>query len=398
MNIAMTALQGVTFYDPFKASGGYTLYAPMGLSYSSGEADVFLIDMEGHICNRWRMPYMPGMHGFLLPNGNLIYSGMKENVHVKYNLPFSLTGYGGNIVEQDWDGNTVRTVNCPRQSHDFTVTPDNHVMYITYGDEKGILPDEITARWRGGVPEKGEDKIYGDNIYEVDDDGKIIWEWISYEHLDPEIDAICPLEYREQWHINTVFICRDGNILISPRQLNEILKIEYPGGKVLGRWGRGKVFHQHDPRELDNGNILLFDNGTHRHSYWEEYSRVVEIDPKTDEIVWEYKAPYPPDFFSQFMGGAERQPNGNTVICDSCNGRIFEVTHDGEMVWEYVQPFRVRHAELLAGNMNHLFRAHRYPSDWPGLRGKDLDPARFPWENRLFGPGAFRRDFAPVVY
>jgi hypothetical protein len=398
MNIARTALTGVTYHNPLKTSGGYTLFTPIGVNYSNGKASTWLIDMEGHIVNRWQLPYQPGMHGFLLPNGNLAYSAMAEDVHHVYSLPFSLTGFGGEFIEQDWDGNVVRTIKIPLQSHDFMVLPNNHVMYIAYGDERGILPDELTARWKGGIPEKDEDKIHGDIIYEKDDDGKTVWEWISYEHMDPEIDAICPLEFREQWHLNTVFLCRDGNILSSSRHQNEVFKIEYPSGKIIGRWGRGKIYHQHDPRELDNGNIILFDNGTHRPNYEPVYSRVVEIDPKTDAIVWEYKAPCPSDFFSPFISGAERQPDGNTVICDGCSGRIFEVTYDGELVWEYINPFRVLHVELEGPNSEHIFRAHRYPSDWPGFKGKNLDPARFPWENRLYGPASFKRDFVPYIF
>ena len=398
MNIARTALTGVTFYNPLKTSGGYTLFSPIGTSYSSNKFDVWLIDMEGHIVNRWQMPFEAGLHGFLLPNGNLIYAAMPEDVHAKYSMPFSFTGFGGQIIEADWDGNVIRTIDCPRQSHDFLVMPNGHILYITYGDENGIVPDELAAKWKGGISEGAKDKIYGDNIYEIDENGKTVWEWISYKHMDPEIDAICPLEFREQWHFNTVFLSRDGNILVSPRHLNEVFKIEYPSGKIIGRWGKGEVFHQHDVREIDNGNLLIFDNGTHRHNDGPEYSRVVEIDPATDKVVWQYKAPYPPDFLSAFMGGAEREPDGNTVICDSVSGRVFEVTYDCELVWEYILPFRVEHVEHKTHNTNHIFRAHRYPRDFPGFKGKDLDPSRFPWENRLYGPASFRKDFAPVIY
>lgn len=397
MNIARTALTGVTFYNRLKSSGGYTLFCPIGLSYSSGKGEAWLIDMEGNIVNRWQMPYEVGQYGYLLPNGHLVFAGMSENVRLIYSLSFTFTGFGGEIIEQDWEGNLIRTIKVPRQSHDFLIMPNGHVMYICYADEKGILPDELAARWKGGIPAEDKEKIYGDNIYEVDENGKTVWEWISHEHMDPEIDAFCPLEYREHWHINTLFQCQDGNILVSPRHLNEIFKVEYPSGKIIARYGRGKLFHQHDCRELDNGNILVFDNGSHRHNYEPTYSRVVEIDPNTDKIVWEYKAEVPSDFYSPLMGGAQRMPNGNTVICDSCNARIFEVTYEGELVWEYINPIRVRHVQVEANNYNVIFRAPRYPSDWPGFKGKDLDPARFPWENQMYGTTAFRKSFVPYI-
>ncbi|MBA7705859.1 hypothetical protein ES703_114699 [subsurface metagenome] len=164
-----------------------------------------------------------------------------------------------------------------------------------------------------------------------------------------------------------------------------------------GRYGKGTISHQHDARELDNGNILIFDNGAHRHNYAPSYSRSVEIDPDTDEIVWEYKADPPSDFYTAMCGGNERLPNGNTVICDSWHGRIFEVTVKGELVWEYVSPFMYI-TPALNRNSNMMWRAHRYPRDYPGLKGKDLDPTRFPWENRIFGPGAFKQDFMPFIF
>ena len=399
MNIAQTALWGVTYYNPLKSSGGYTLFSPIGISYTSGKGETWLVDMEGHIVNRWQFPYQCGLYGYLLPNGHIVYAAQSENVHQKYSLPFSFTGFGTEIIEQDWDGNVVRTIPIPRGSHDFLIMPNGNVMYICYGDEKGILPDELAAKWKGGIPAEGKEKLYGDNIYEVDENGKIVWEWISYEHMDPEIDAICPLEDRQQWHMNTLFRCRDGNILVSPRHLNEFFKMEFPSGKIIARYGRGKIFHQHDCKELDNGNFLVFDNGSHRHNYGPPYSRVVEIDPNTDEEVWEYKAEVPSDFYSSLMAGAQRMPNGNTVICDSCsNSRIFEVTYEGELVWEYIVPLRVKQMEISIDNFNLIFRAPRYPSDYPGFKGKNLDPARFPWENQMYGPAAFKKSFVPRIF
>ena len=153
-------------------------------------------------------------------------------------------------------------------------------------------------------------------------------------------------------------------------------------------------------RELDNGNILVFDNGNHRNGYQPTYSRVVEIDPDTDEIVWEYKANIPSDLYSAVCAGSERLPNGNTLICESELGRIFEVTYEGELVWEYASPFMgwkwCDVDKIIYGGK--MFRAHHYPKDYPGLKGKDLDPAKYPWENKIFGPGAFKRDFSPRVF
>jgi hypothetical protein len=399
MNVARRALKGVTYHNRTKTSDGYTLLCTYGRSvWSSARTDVWLIDMEGNIVHRWRMNQLPGLHAILLESGNLAYPA-ETRTNIEMGLSFEFCGFGGEIVELDWDGNVVWKVETPYQNHDFLVLPNHHVMYPVHADPKGILPDETAARWKGGIPgTEVEGKIYGDNIYEKDENGKTIWEWISYEHLDPEIDTLCPYENRSHWHFNALWICKDGNILVSPRHLNEVLKIEYPSGKVIARYGKGKIFHQHDVRELDNGNILVFDNGTHRHNHRAEYSRVVEIDPNTDEIVWEYKADNPSDFYSPICSGAERLPNGNTIICSCNDGRIFEVTYDGELVWEYHSPFIGVKSTLTDMCGNLTFRAHRYPANYSGLRGKDLDPARYPWENRFFGPDAFKKDFTPCIF
>ena len=400
INVARTALKGVTFHNPLKAFKGYTLFCPYGYSpFTNAATDIWLIDMEGYIVHRWPMPYLPSLHATLLPNGNLLYPAATKTTEERDVLPdFAVFTYGDACLEYDWEGNLVWQVETPYQHHDVLLLPNHHIIYPTHGEPKGAIPDEIAAKWKGGLPgTEVNGKMYSDIVYELDENGKTVWEWNTYEHLDPEIDAICPLEKRQEWHINSFWLCKDGSILISVRNLSEILRVEYPSGKVIARYGRDKISHQHDARELDNGNITCFDNGAHRYGYELSYSRVAEIDPNTDEIVWEYRAECPSDFYSAVTSGAERLPNGNTIICDSVPGRIFEVTYEGELVWEYISPFMGFRKDVGTYG-GKTFRAHRYPADYPGLKGKDLDPAKFPWENRLFGPEALKNDFKPCIF
>ncbi len=91
----------------------------------------------------------------------------------------------------------------------------------------------------------------------------------------------------------------------------------------------GSLHRQHHPTLLENGNILLFDNGQQR-------SQIVEIDPLTFEVVWRY-APKG-GFLSRFRGSAQRLPNGNTLITESDRGYVFEVSPDHEIVWRYANP------------------------------------------------------------
>ena len=87
---------------------------------------------------------------------------------------------------------------------------------------------------------------------------------------------------------------------------------------------------QHGPTMLPNGRILIFDNGR-----WRGWSRVIEIDPKTKKIVWEYRDR---EFFTNAQGYAQRFPNGNTLVTESKKGRAFEITPEGEVVWEFYHP------------------------------------------------------------
>ena len=159
----------------------------------------------------------------------------------------------------------------------------------------------------------------------------------------------------------------------------------------------GEISHQHAPTLLDNGNILLFDNGMHRRDgSLICRSRVLEVNPVTNEIEWEYKADPPQSFYSSLISNARRLPNGNTLICEGMKGRIFEVTMDGEIVWEYINPFGSSRSFFSAtsgtlggwGLSKAIFHAYRYMPDYPGLKGKDLKPENFDWLNRLYGPGA----------
>lgn len=395
MSIARTALKGVTHYDSSKTFNGYTLF---GICWDN---QVWLIDMEGHIVHKWQLPQGLALYGILLPSSNLLYAGITKSP-AELGLPsfgaVTAGGLGGELVEVDWDGNVVWRIEAPYQHHAFGVMNNNHIIYPTH-HPKGILPDELAAKWRGGRPgTEAEGKIWGDTVDEIDRDGNIVWWWQSYEHLNPEIDAFCPLEPRNHWHMNSLWQCRDGSILVSPRHLNVLWRIEYPSGKIIARYGKGKIFHQHDVQELDNGNIMCFDNGDHRSNYYgPPYSRAVEIDPNTDEIVWEYKSDPPWCFFSASQGGVQRLPNGNTLISQTNHGRLFEVTYGGELVWEYVNPRQVwAERNLMYTGGSH--RAFRYSPDYPGLKGKDLDPTKYSWENRVFGPDACKSDFMPCIF
>ena len=192
--------------------------------------------------------------------------------------------------------------------------------------------------------------------------GDPIWEWRSWEHLDLEVERIiCPSDGREEWtHANSVFEMPDGNILLSFRNTSSIVIIERASGSVTWRLGAPPLSGQHAPHLLANGNILLFDNGPYRLDSSRPFSRVLEIDPATREIVWSYQDSPFFAFFSDRISNAQRLPNGNTLINEGSFGRFFEVTPEGDVVWEYVNPYFVGPPKA---QHNRVARAYRYTAE-----------------------------------
>jgi hypothetical protein len=187
--------------------------------------------------------------------------------------------------------------------------------------------------------------------------------------MEPERYPITPQDMRHEWtHGNTVAETAEGHILVSFRNISTVVMIERATGNILWQIGGPPLAQQHDPRPLPNGNILIFDNGTHRHDHPATFSRVIEVDPKTTAIVWEYFDQSLFEFFSPYISGAQRLANGNTLICEGCHGRIFEVTQGGEVVWEYVNPHFFQETGR-AGLNNWVFRAFRYTAE-------EIDAAR----------------------
>ncbi|MDP7534634.1 MAG: arylsulfotransferase family protein [SAR202 cluster bacterium] len=139
--------------------------------------------------------------------------------------------------------------------------------------------------------------------------------------------------------------------------------------------------HQRHASQIENGHVLLFDNGEYSRRSGST-SRVAEIDPETNEIAWEYQGDPPMSFYSSYVSSADRLPNGNTLITEGAHGRILEVTHSGEIVWEYVNPFFFPGRDNASSNA--LFRAHRYAPDDDAVAGRDLDPGGYANLNRLY--------------
>ena len=142
---------------------------------------------------------------------------------------------------------------------------------------------------------------------------------------------------------------KPGNIFISYRSNDVIAVIDRETGQIVWAWGPGVIDGQHKPHMLANGNILIFDNGTLR-----GWSRVIEVAPLTGRIEWEYTAAPKESFLSRYISAAQRLPNGNTLICEGAKSHLFEVTPDGQIVWDFVNPY------VKEGTPQNIYRCTRY--------------------------------------
>jgi uncharacterized protein (UPF0248 family) len=359
---------GLLASDPERASPEFTLFAPLFVQ----SRNVYLIDLQGNVVHTWNMPYSPGLSGYLTERGTLFYAGRTPESSFLSRFPFK----GGVVLEADWDGKVLWEVRHPDHHHHGILLRNGNVLLNCMGQ----VPDEIARRVRGGMAESNmlsgqyasrpnaeADKMYSDYLAELTPAGATVWEWRTWEHLDPVSDGITEVQApRTMWaQGNSVEELSDGDILASFRPTSTVVRISRKTGEIVWKLGPPTVAGQHAPTMLGNGNVLIFDNGVHRLDDSMPYSRVIEINPATNEVVWKYQDKPAWNLFSPRMGNAQRLPNGNTLITESSFGRIFEVTKNGEIVWEYVNPFFG--TPLFGGpptsESNQVFRALRYSAD-----------------------------------
>jgi hypothetical protein len=362
---------GLNVYEPERACHGYTLFSPMTANTT------YLIDMQGVIVHRWSLPGpRVGSYGYLLDDGHLLVN-LRTGEE-----PLSFGARSSRIVELDWEGRVVWDYAEPTLHHDFCRMANGNTMVLAW--ER--VPDEMASRIQGGLPgTEHEAGIWGDCFREIAPDHRVVWEWHGYEHLDVNTDHIGPLHRRAEWtHANTCEVLPDGNILTSFRLLNTIAVIDKVSGRFLWKWGQDEIGGQHDPTLLPDGKILLFDNGWYsRRGAPSAGSRVIEVDPQTHAIGWTYETAPAWNFFSSFISGTQRLDNGNTLICEGMRGRIFEVTPERDIVWQFVNPFFAYDERW--GHANNVFRAYRYSPDFAGFQGNTLSPEKHAWVSRLYG-------------
>lgn len=430
---------GVLRYNPEKCWNGLTVIS--SLPPASTARGAALYDMNGNTVRRWE-----GLFGCfdnkLLPGGDIL------------GATGFMPGYwldALNLVQQDWDGNTVWSFNkgeaipdletgelimSARQHHDYQRegSPTGYYVPGMEPKKRGVMLVNSTATRE--LPEFSRLKVADTKLMKIDEEGRCLWSWSLFDHWDqlgietlgkaihfhfaPEFGAAGYVKVTYCNNVNWIgpnkwYDAGDErfhpeNIISDIRVLNTSFIIDHRSGDIVWRLGPdfeatkelqdiGQIVGQHHvhiiPRGLPGeGNVLLFDNGGQAgmgrpspcspNGYYNAtrgYSRVLEIDPVDLKVVWSYNDPVR-NFnnnveelsltnllFSPYCSSADRLPNGNTLITEFILGRIIEVTPEGEVVWEFVNPG------------GKVFRAHRYPYAWCPLAEKPGETAVEPVKN-----------------
>src|SRR5215831_20146032 len=128
---------GLRGLDARRASAGATLFAPM-----TGDGTVYLIDLYGNIVHTWRMPYPPGLYGYLTEKGTLFYNGKIANQTFLGKAPFK----GGAAMEADWSGRILWEVREANHHHDGRLLKNGNVLLLCAAE----LPDRVARKIKGG--------------------------------------------------------------------------------------------------------------------------------------------------------------------------------------------------------------------------------------------------------
>lgn len=344
---------GVVIDDPARRGSGYTLYTVQALCRAEmiDETGALVRSWSHEPCGRWE-------RGRLLPDGDLIVVGSDPSGRSDELIPDRIRY----LLRMDWSGR-VRWKRYLPVHHDVTPLEDGRLLVLTFrrrpvpsiNTHFPVRDDEITRIDGEGRP---LEKL---SFLEAFDKGRDVY---SLRRTRPTNLGVEP--WVDLFHANSVqWIVRlpkendhpdfrPGRVLVCMRHQGIVALFDWEEERMVWAWGSGQLLGPHDAQLLDNGNLLIFDNGLGR-----GWSRVLELDPVDESIVWEYRATEPTDFYTASKGSNQRLPNGNTLIADSDAGVIFEVTPDGEKVWEYRNP----HVDA-QGRRAAIVRATRYDREF----------------------------------
>jgi hypothetical protein len=426
---------------------GYTLLAPME------SPEVYLLDNKGRPVHSWQTPVNSAMGAALLEDGSLL---RVANVNV---APFynggrvELYDWSGRLLWFYEASDSARA-----QHHDAIRLPGGNVLMIAYEwksrteataagrnparlFDNYLLPDQVVE-----VDPATDSVVWEwhawDHLVQDFDSTRANY-GVVRDH--PELVDVNFSTERADWlHCNSLdYDARFDQVIISVHNFGEVWVIDHgttteearghtggrfgSGGDLLYRWGNPsayragdstsqRFFGQHNaqwigPGLRGAGNILVFNNGLNRPAG--RYSTIEEFTPACDSEgrytrpapgepfgpaapAWVYGA-YPPEsFYSAYISGAQRLPNGNTLVCEGDFGRLFEVGPESIPAWRYVNPIKdTFHMNQGSAATNRVFRAVRYPLDYPAFAGRDLTPG-YPLERYHSPVSGLAESVAPV--
>ena len=345
--------QVVTIHDPKKTFDGVNLYV------SGHNAEALLVDMNGALLHRWT--YDPETHGKALLDEP--HDPRWHMFHVYPNGDLIVLQHHEGLLKLDKDSKMLWARTPGSVHHDMDVMDSGELFVLTrspemmdwISDEKPIVNDTITELSAEGevvrvvsilecIRNAGEEELLAELIGNVVRDYGDILHTNSIEIMDGRLAQTMPAFKR-------------GRILLSIRHPNAIMLLDLEEEKLVW-WHRGEFKNQHDASILSNGNLLIFDNNQHG-----KKSAIRELDVATGAERWVYWGSEEKPFYAFQSGRCQRLPNGNTLIVESTFGRVFEVTPEKEIVWEFWNPKR-------AGENNdfiaRIYECVRYPQDYFG--------------------------------
>jgi hypothetical protein len=383
--------EGLTVDVPGRTCDGFTLVT------TTAGPRATLLDMRGQAVHQWELPFSRAwprpphvwdalgdeqVHWFrchLFPNGDLL-----AIYQVDSDTP---CGYG--LVKLDKDSRPLWKY-AGRVHHDLDVGEDGTIYTLTHQLKSqapaglGYLPtpyvsDSLVVLSPDGreVDSVPVEEAFRDSAYSLLVSTAVAEQAAPKERalVTPGFDSLLrTMAKGDLFHANSVRVLtparapkfplfRAGQVLISLRSFHAVAALDVRKRSVvwaaLGPW---RI--QHGAEFLDNGHLLLFDN----HG-WSKGCRVIEYDPVTQAVPWAYSDADASPFFAAFRGMSQRLPNGNTLIVDPDNRRLFEVTRAKELVWENFYPWPPVPPNQQAG-ARAITGARRYSADeLPFLKG-----------------------------
>jgi hypothetical protein len=383
---------GTTIYDPDRSWNGFTVLSPLATQA------VVVIDMNGNVVKRWEgYNNSAGGPARVLPGGVVMAASGARPPHQE-----SLE-----LIRRDFDGKDLwrfsrseqistregGTIWSARQHHDWQLESFPAGYYSPENTPNADSGNTLILTHIDRMQPKVADVMLGDDRH-IDEFGfapdarSAIKAARSFNKARGSFDwlHINSATYvgPNQWFDQGDKRFAPNNVVISSREAS-LLAIVGRDGSIVWRLGPDfsaskelrairQIIGQHHahfiPKGLPGaGNLLVFDNGGSSGygfanpiapdgvgAFARATSRVLEINPVTLELVWSYTNPR---FFSTNISGAQRLPNGNTLITAGAGGRMFEVTRDGAIVWEHMYP------QFSGANAsNAVYRAYRVPYGW----------------------------------